>query len=190
MSSDKREIRKKFKEKRKALSDKEINDQSQAIAVRFINWLETHPEIEIIHLYLPIDHQKEVNTFLIRDLLFEKGKSVFTSVIEPDSLQMKSVQIFSDTEYKVDNWGIPAPFKVETVKSNLIQLVLVPLLAYDIKGNRIGFGKGYYDIFLSGLESTVIKVGLSFFEPVSRIEAEEHDIPLDYCFTAEKVFTF
>lgn len=190
MSSDKREIRKKFKEKRKALSEKEINDQSKSIAIRFMRWLDFHPEIELIHLYLPIDHQKEVNTFLIRDLLFEKGKSVFTSIIEPDSLQMKTVQIFSDTEYKVDNWGIPVPVEVQTVNSNQIQLVLVPLLAFDLMGNRIGFGKGYYDIFLSGLESSVIKVGLSFFEPVERIEVEEHDIPLDYCFTAEKVFTF
>lgn len=190
MSSEKEFIRKKYKEKRKSLSAEEVNRLSEAILLQFQNWLKLKPEITHFHIFLPIIRQNEVNTLLIRDFLFDQGKSVYTPLVRPDQFSMETVKVYPHTKYQIDSLGIPTPLEPEVVSAKDLQLVLIPLLAFDLKGNRIGFGKGYYDKFLSDLNHEVVKMGLSFFQPVSSISAESHDIPLDYCITGEKVFTF
>jgi 5-formyltetrahydrofolate cyclo-ligase len=190
MSSEKELIRKEYKVKRKSLSEEELNKLSEAILFQLRNWLELNPEVKNFHIFLPIARQKEVNTFLIRDFLFEQKKNVFTSAVKHDQLSMDTVSIYPETKYQVDSLGIPTPIDSDIVDSGEIELVLVPLLAFGLKGNRIGFGKGYYDKFLSDLKPEVVKMGLSFFPPINSISSESHDIPLDYCITGEKVFTF
>lgn len=72
-----------------------------------------------------------------------------------------------------------------------IDVVFVPLLAYDNKGNRVGYGKGFYDHFLSECREDVVKIGLSFFEPEEAIEdVSATDIRLDYCVTPMTVYNF
>ena len=72
-----------------------------------------------------------------------------------------------------------------------IDVVFVPLLAFDSKGHRVGYGKGFYDRFLNECRKDVITVGLSFFEAEDEfIEANETDVPLDYCVTPLKVYSF
>lgn len=190
MSSEKELIRKKYKQKRKSLSAEEVNRLSEAILLQFKNWLKLKPEINHFHIFLPIIRQNEVNTLLIRDFLFEQGRSVYTSILRPDQFAMDTVKVYPQTKYKIDSLGIPSPLESEVASAKDLQLVLIPLLAFDLKGNRIGYGKGFYDKFLSDLNPQVIKMGLSFFPPLDSIFAESHDIPLDYCITGEKVFTF
>ena len=75
---------------------------------------------------------------------------------------------------QIDTQSIPIP-------AQSIEVVFVPLLAYDKKGNRIGYGKGFYDRFLQSCKPKLI-VGLSFYEPEQElIESGQHDIPLHYC---------
>ena len=70
-------------------------------------------------------------------------------------------------------------------------MVLTPLLAFDKKGNRVGFGKGYYDKFFSQCRSDVIKIGLSFFEAEDLIDdINSYDIPLNFCVTPQTVYRF
>ncbi|MNY64409.1 5-formyltetrahydrofolate cyclo-ligase family protein [compost metagenome] len=70
-------------------------------------------------------------------------------------------------------------------------MVFVPLLAFDIHGNRIGYGKGFYDKFLAECKPETIKIGLSFFEAVNQIDdVFESDIKLDYCVAPEKIYQF
>ncbi|MBN3580906.1 5-formyltetrahydrofolate cyclo-ligase [Algoriphagus aestuarii] len=190
MSLDKNLLRKEYRLKRKALSEEEVQEFSTKIFLLFKDWLSEKPSILHVHVFLPIIHQKEVNTLLIRDYLFEKGAKVYTSVLGEERSQMETVLIEPSTSYTIDSWGIPVPLNVGAIDPGEIQLVLVPMLAFDLKGNRIGFGKGYYDQFLASLSPKVLKMGLSFFSPVQSILAENHDIPLDYCITTEKVFTF
>lgn len=190
MSSEKEQIRKLFKDKRRSLSSEEVLELSQRVSKQFQIWFESHSEISHIHIYLPIAHQNEINTFLILDFLLGQEKTVYTSVVKPGTLQLDTVKIDSNTVFTNNKWGIPIPENSSTVEPSCVQLVLIPLLAFDRKGNRIGFGKGYYDVFLSGLKPDVFKVGMSFFDPVEHIPTEMHDIPLDYCITSEKVFTF
>jgi 5-formyltetrahydrofolate cyclo-ligase len=79
---------------------------------------------------------------------------------------------------------------LERVSTEQIQAVFVPLLAVDLKGQRIGYGKGYYDQFLATINPKVIKIGLSIFEPIAQIPSESFDIPLDYCITPKNMFNF
>ena len=73
----------------------------------------------------------------------------------------------------------------------MIDVVFVPLLAYDKLGNRVGYGKGFYDKFLSECKPGVVKIGLSFFEPEELIEdLFETDVKLDFCVTSERVICF
>jgi 5-formyltetrahydrofolate cyclo-ligase len=72
-----------------------------------------------------------------------------------------------------------------------IDVVFVPLLAFDTKGNRAGYGKGFYDNFLSKCKPEVIKVGLSFFEPEDLIaDCDHNDVRLDFCVTPLKIYGF
>jgi 5-formyltetrahydrofolate cyclo-ligase len=67
----------------------------------------------------------------------------------------------------------------------------VPLLAFDEKGFRVGYGKGFYDRFLKQCKDGGIKIGLSYFNPIDTIEdAGEFDVPLNFCITPQKVYVF
>jgi 5-formyltetrahydrofolate cyclo-ligase len=69
--------------------------------------------------------------------------------------------------------------------------VIVPLLAVDKNGHRVGYGKGYYDKLLSQCKSTCLKVGISLFELIEKIEdANEMDVALNYCVTADEAINF
>jgi len=87
--------------------------------------------------------------------------------------------------------GIPEPQNGLTVPPSEIEVVFIPLLAYDKKGHRVGYGKGFYDRFLSKCKPNTLKIGLSLFEPEEKIEGlDATDIPLDYCVTPVKVYEF
>ena len=92
---------------------------------------------------------------------------------------------------KLNSRNIPEPENGIEISNKQIEVVFIPLLAFDNLGNRIGYGKGFYDAFLKNCPRTTLKIGLSFFEAQgSLIESETHDIPLDYCITPNKIYTF
>ena len=71
-----------------------------------------------------------------------------------------------------------------------IDVVFVPLLAFDLEGNRVGYGKGYYDRFLKNCTSECIKIGVSFFPPEKKINNDTLDVNLNYCVTPDKIYSF
>ena len=96
-----------------------------------------------------------------------------------------------NTKIKKNEYNIPEPVDGIEVPSKKIDVVFVPLLAYDKKGNRVGYGKGFYDKFLSECKPDVIKIGLSFFEPEELIaDIFEGDIKLDYCVSPNGFYQF
>lgn len=190
MSQDKQQLRTFYKELRATLSDEEIEQKSLQITSNVISFLNGRKGLKHFHLFFPIPKQREINTYPIKVFLEELGCDVYTSRIDPNSLQLQTLRLKPNTKFQFDKWGIPVPEEFELVSNDLAEVVFVPLLAYDQMGNRIGFGKGYYDVFLAGLDPAVIKVGLSFFTPELSIPAELHDIPLDYCITPENIITF
>ena len=103
----------------------------------------------------------------------------------------ESVSSRDNTKIKKNQYNIPEPIDGIEVPSNKIDVVFVPLLAFDKKGHRVGYGKGFYDKFLSECKPDVIKIGLSFFEPEELItDVFEGDVKLDYCVTSNEVYFF
>lgn len=186
----KAEFRAQYRQLRKEVSYQKVEELSQMICQRFLKWLEDHPDIHHFHLFFPIHRFNEVNTFYIKEKLDEKEMVLYTSQTNKTSTALETLRLPRDAEFFLDEWGIPVPQESIKVSPSKIQLVLVPLLAFDLHGNRVGFGKGYYDSFLGNLGPQVIKMGLSIFPPEEKIEPDPHDVRLDFCITPEKTFTF
>ena len=90
-----------------------------------------------------------------------------------------------------NEWNIPEPINGISISTEQIDVVFIPLLAYDKTGNRVGYGKGFYDKFLAKCKPETIKIGLSFFESVeSIIDVFEEDIRLDYCVTPKLIYKY
>ncbi|MEB2776679.1 5-formyltetrahydrofolate cyclo-ligase [Algoriphagus sp. D3-2-R+10] len=190
MSLDKHELRTFYKELRAALSDKELEDLSVQITNNVIAFLDKREELKHFHLFFPIPELREINTYSIRDYLEERASHIYTSRVELGSLELQTLLLMPKTKFEFDKWGIPLPVDYKLATNQLIQVVFVPLLAFDQNGNRIGFGKGYYDVFLASLDPSVLKIGLSFFSAELIIPSELHDIALDYCITPKNIITF
>lgn len=190
----KEELRNLYRKKRKALSPEEVDKASQAIADRFLAFLdqEKHPQIETIHSFLPIEKNREVNTWPIVEKLKQREDTrVAVSRTDFEKGSMEHYLLQADSVILTNSMGIPEPEGGTPIPSQEIDLVLMPLLAYDKQGDRVGYGAGFYDRFLEACRKDVIKVGLSFFEPVDKIEdVGSHDIVLDHCITPQNIHDF
>nr|MCU0396414.1 5-formyltetrahydrofolate cyclo-ligase [Chitinophagaceae bacterium] len=95
------------------------------------------------------------------------------------------------TEWGLSSFGVEEPLTGKPVDPGMIDLVFVPLLAFDKKGYRVGYGKGYYDRFLKRCRPDVMTLGLSLFPPVEAIgDLHTNDVPLKYCITPHKIYAF
>lgn len=189
MLMNKKELRIQYKNLRRELSFEVVEDKSLAIANKVIElpiWNKTY-----YHVFLPIEEQKEVNTEYILHLLSGKDKEIVVSKSDFETRAMSHFLLTDNTKIKKNEYNIPEPVNGLPVASEMIEVVFVPLLAFDLMGNRVGYGKGFYDKFLAECKPETIKIGLSFFEAEHQIdEIFELDIKLDYCVTPEKVYEF
>jgi 5-formyltetrahydrofolate cyclo-ligase len=190
MSPSKAELRAIFRKKRTDLSKNEIEVLSQKINRQVQSFCKQHPELNHFHLFLPIERLREVDTHYIMEYLFSEGKNIYASQINRETDEMETILLEPAMSFKLDDFGIPIPQFSQNADDELLQVVFVPLLAVDLKGNRIGYGKGYYDRFLAKIDADVLKIGLSFFEPVKEIPEEDFDIKCDYCITPNAIITF
>jgi 5-formyltetrahydrofolate cyclo-ligase len=193
---NKKDLRKKYKELRDQLSVDEIEAKSMAIANRLLQ-LDTIPngrqvwEQTYFHLFLSIEEQKEVDTEFILQILAGKDKEIVVAKSNFKTLEMTHYLLTDNTKFQKNEYNIYEPVDGLEMPVSKIDVVFVPLLAYDKKGNRVGYGKGFYDKFLSKCREDIIKIGLSFFEPEDAIAAvSETDIRLDYCVTPMTVYNF
>lgn len=186
---NKKEARQKYKEVRQQLSDQEIEEKSLAIANQLLTldiWNTTY-----FHLYLPMQSMKEVDTEFVLQILAGKDKEIVVAKSDFETRKMTHFLLTDNTKLVINHYGIPEPVDGLEVPVTKIDVVFVPLLAYDVKGNRVGYGKGFYDIFLSECKPETLKIGLSFFAPEAMIsEVSSTDIRLDYCVTPERIYRF
>jgi 5-formyltetrahydrofolate cyclo-ligase len=185
----KKELRQKYKAKRKTLSFEEIQELSLTIANNCLAlpiWDKTY-----FHLFLPIENQREINTEYLLQILSGRDKEIIISKSDFETLKMTHFLLTDNTKLKNNLYGIPEPNDGIEVPANKIEVVFVPLLAYDKSGHRVGYGKGFYDIFLSECKTDTIKVGLSFFDPEEDItNVFEKDVKLNFCVTPFAIFEF
>jgi 5-formyltetrahydrofolate cyclo-ligase len=185
----KKELRQKYKELRKQLSENEIEEWSLQIANQLIRldiW-----QHSFYHLFLPIESQKEVNTEYILQVLAGKDKNIVLSKSDFSTREMTHFLLTDNTTIKKNEYDIPEPIDGLEVPVSKIDVVFVPLLAFDEKGNRVGYGKGFYDKFLAACKPEILKIGVSFFESENVIsDVLNTDIQLDFCVTPTKVYNF
>ena len=185
----KKELRQKYKDQRQELSNAKIEDLSLAIANKVLTlpiWQKNY-----FHIFLPITEHKEVNTEFILHLLSGKDKEIVISKSDFETRNMTHFLLTDNTKIKKNEYNIPEPVDGLEVPTSKIDVVFVPLLAFDKTGHRAGYGKGFYDKFLKECKPETIKIGLSFFEPEEKIEdVFENDVKLDYCVTPNGVYQF
>ncbi|HXA01406.1 MAG TPA: 5-formyltetrahydrofolate cyclo-ligase [Cytophagaceae bacterium] len=188
---NKSEIRKIYAEKRKLLSPQDLELRSKVISDKFFKDFDL-TGISSAHIFLPITSKREINTWHIINRFRQEQAHIKLLVSKSDLLDGKLENfIFTQSTVLIDNdWGIPEPQSGDRFPNQQIDLVFAPLLAFDKKGNRVGYGKGYYDKFLLECRPDVLKVGLSLEEPARKINAELFDIPLTHCITPLAVYNF
>lgn len=182
----KNELRVLYKQKRKALSDDEVFRFSKGIFNLFIR--EFKPKSgDKIHLFLTIEKLREINTSFFINYALENEIRVFVPKMKNGKLL--SIEIDKNTIFEKNYWGITEPVSNEDSGEKSYDFILTPLLYADEKGNRVGYGKGFYDGFFSEIKSG-IKVGVNFFEPSESIDdVWQKDIPLDYLITPNRVLS-
>lgn len=186
---NKKELRLKYKALRNQLSENDLEEMSLAIANKVLTlpiWEKTY-----FHIFLPITEHNEVNTEYILHLLSGKDKEIVISKSDFQTREMTHFLLTDNTKIKKNEYNIPEPVDGLEVPVSKIDVVFVPLLAFDNTGHRAGYGKGFYDKFLLECKLETIKIGLSFFEAEENIEdVFENDVKLDYCVTPNAVYQF
>ena len=175
------QIRKIYLPKRASLSEAEFSLLNRKITEQFFASIDLSI-VKVLHTFLPIEKQKEVNTWLIIERVRREFPNVRISVprINNQTSLIESYYFEGLHQMEKNTWGIMEPKQGIPTPIEKIDTVLVPLVAIDKQGNRVGYGRGFYDKFLAQCGGETRKIGLSFFDPVSKIDdATEKDVPLN-----------
>jgi 5-formyltetrahydrofolate cyclo-ligase len=189
MHLTKAEARTILSQKRAALTDAECMKMDDLLLIQLqrIDWSST----AILASFYPFAHKNEPNT-----LLFEKYiKTLYPfilfcyPIIESKENQM---DFYFETEtLQLNAYGIQEPLPFNQVVPERIDTILVPLLGFDQKGHRVGYGKGYYDRYLAKANKGLQKIGVSYFEPMDNFtDTNEFDVPLSSCITPWNTYEF
>lgn len=181
-------LRQEYRKRRDQLNEDQIADWSIDISNRCLKidlW-----EYSFYHLFMTSAKNNEVDTSYLLSIIQGKDKQPIVSKMLDD----QSLEHFLLTDQiilKLNRFGVPEPLSGIVINPQQIDVVFVPLLIFDHQGHRVGYGKGYYDRFLGECNRDTLKVGLSFFDPVSKIEdIDTNDVPLDYAVTPRETYAF
>jgi len=151
------------------------------------------PFLDFVLSFYPMEEKNEVNTFLLTEYLHFKNLALQVCYPKTNfaNHSMQAIATGADTAFEGNEFNIPEPVGGDVIEAANIDLVIVPLLICDEEGHRVGFGKGFYDRYLKECRDDCIKVGVSYFEPVDKIDdANEYDVTLDFCITPTKAYVF
>ncbi|TMI97527.1 MAG: 5-formyltetrahydrofolate cyclo-ligase [Bacteroidetes bacterium] len=187
----KEEGRRIYKGKRKELSEAERVKANDLMLIQFQKV--DLPEIHHLLSYWPIEENQEPNTSLFSGYLEFKYPSIKFLYPKADfqKNEMEAVEVDADTAFLKNAWNIHEPMDGTLTDAAVIDMVFVPLLIFDKRGYRIGYGQGFYDKYLQQCRPDCLKVGFCYFEPVDVIEGtHEFDVPLNLCITPNNVYVF
>ena len=178
----KEEVRKEALERRNQLSGEQRREKSMIIC-QVIMEDEGFLDARGLHVYLPFGTEVDINPLI--SLAWEMGKDVGLMRVQPDGGSEQHL-ITSETVYEVGSLGIPEPVDAEVFNMEICDLVLVPVVAADEHCNRIGYGKGYYDQFLTQFPRPTIGVAYEA-QLFSELPVDDLDITLDKIVTEERI---
>jgi len=187
ITADKTFLRTHYKKKRLFLTKQEVDHLSQRVCKQLDKlsiWRLKH-----YHIFISISKYNELDTSSIINKLKSEQKIIIVPKISNNELV--HVAINDETEFSLNEYGIKEPNDGNQFIIENLDIIFIPLLAFDIEGHRVGYGKGYYDRFLKLTKNSTLKIGLSFFDPINKIlDIDDNDVKLDYCVTPKQVHKF
>ena len=179
-------LRQLFKDKRKSLTKQQLSDASNAILAQLQQTGFVQGQRLLLYKASPKKKEIPVENWITH---FQQMELCFPKVIDNSGL-MEAVQWDINHPFVPNKWGILEPKNNSVVPPKSIDVVIVPLLCFDLSGQRVGYGKGYYDRFLKRCRAEVKKIGVCFFDPLKQIEdVADTDVPLDVIITPRSVHT-
>ena len=171
---DKQQLRKAIREKKRAMTPEEIERRSEILARLFLE-TPVYRQARTLYGYLP--YNQEVRTFPILEQALRDGKQVAVPKVYGDTMRFLLLEDL--TQVAKGYAGIPEPIADGPVAQDPAALVLMPGLAFDPQGHRIGYGGGFYDKFLAQ-EPEHPTVALCYdFQVLPHLDTQEFDIPVD-----------
>ncbi|MBQ7097427.1 MAG: 5-formyltetrahydrofolate cyclo-ligase [Clostridia bacterium] len=168
-----------MKAKRRLMNKNEVVEKSQRAAEIFLN-SRIYRSAKVIMLYMPLGNEADTKGIIKR--AFEDGKSLVLPVTEEKTGKITAVAFEENTVLQKGGFSVIEPKNSKDVKKSDIDVVVVPGIAFDKCGARVGFGKGCYDMFLDGCKAT--KVGFCYeFQLCEGIPVDLHDVKMDFLLT-------
>lgn len=186
----KADIRKLYRQKRMDLSASEKDRLEDLLLIQFQSLHINIPEN--IMSFSPIESYNEYNPILIEEYCFFKNPAA-TLIYPVTNFKNNSlipVATKEDTVFEVNEFQINEPINGTPVLPLSIQIMLIPLLGFDVNGNRVGYGKGFYDRLIETCSSSMLKIGFSFFEHTEINDVNEFDKKIDFCITPKRIYQF
>ncbi|MFT6867162.1 MAG: 5-formyltetrahydrofolate cyclo-ligase [Cyclobacteriaceae bacterium] len=188
MSDAKAKIRKGTLYNRRMLSPEVWTDRVTRVQELILNFIK-EKKVTCCHVFLPIARNKEFDSWDLVKKLNDHGIEVQLSVSDFATFKMNHFIYHRDLRFESNKFDIPEPVGGKAADISKVEMILIPLLASDKKGNRIGYGKGFYDRLLSDLLSKPLKVGVNLAPLFDHFPfSEDHDIKLDFCITPNQIY--
>jgi 5-formyltetrahydrofolate cyclo-ligase len=187
----KQHLRDIFSKKREEISETERAKLDDLLLIQFQRL--PFNNLQVVLSFWPMEERKEMNTHLYTRYLTHliPGVQICYPLIDTSSNFMNAIAVNDETEFKENKFGITEPVNGAIVDPKKIDLVIMPLFAFDETGYRVGYGKGYYDRFIARCKPNVITVGISYFDAVDKVEdTHQFDVPLTYCITPSRTYEF
>lgn len=179
----KQELRKLYIAKRKSYSDEDIVDFTKGI----VDQLKTMNLQGLGSVFNAMTKMREVET----DFILQEFTSCNWAYPKVNGNELRHFLINDRLQLGKGVLGITEPMKGDEITADQFDFVIVPLLVCDVKGNRVGFGKGYYDRFLSQCHDKCRFIAVNFFHPVNEIDGvHSSDIPIHYLVTPSDIISF
>jgi 5-formyltetrahydrofolate cyclo-ligase len=187
----KSEIRQEYLKKRLDLEADQIDLFTSQIKSRMESF--ALPAVRFFLSYYPLVRRKEFNVAVCEQVILTRFPLAKIAWPKTDAatIGMEAHLLEEHGLFAKNKYDILEPIGNAVVAPDLIDMVFVPLLAFDPNGFRVGYGKGYYDRYLIRCRKEIVTIGFSFFEAVDPIgDINEFDVPLDYCITPSRLYEF
>lgn len=185
------QLRKLYRAQRNSLSieEKQAYNSNLLEKLKSFEW----EQYTYVHVYIPLEKFNEPDTIPFISWIREYSPHIHLVTSQSDfkTGEMKHYLLEDTTQLVENHWGILEPLVGEAIAEEMLDVILVPLLVVDSRGNRVGYGKGFYDRFMGKCRADVLTIGISFYDVVPKItDVSEWDIPLKCCVTPNKIYYF
>ncbi|MBL7054519.1 5-formyltetrahydrofolate cyclo-ligase [Candidatus Woesearchaeota archaeon] len=184
----KQTLKKQIIKKRNSLTEQEVKEKSKKI-IGNLKALEEFQKAKNILFYVSVNNEVDTHE-IIKELLKAEEKNIIVPYTMRGKPRIFLSKLKDFTELEPRSFGILEPKEkyIKGVDKGKLDLIIVPGIAFDKNGHRIGYGYGYYDRFLKTINEDTVKIGLAYkFQIIEKIPEEEHDVPLNIIVMAKEI---